>query len=101
GGAGQQCPPLACHARIVPPGHPSAYDPSGESRLADRLVGTTRGAWNAVQVANTDCEIAVLGAGPYGLSAAAHLKAAGHDVRVIGRTMSFWREQMPAGMLLR
>jgi cation diffusion facilitator CzcD-associated flavoprotein CzcO len=50
---------------------------------------------------NTDCEIAVLGAGPYGLSAAAHLKAAGHDVRVIGRTMSFWREQMPVGMLLR
>jgi cation diffusion facilitator CzcD-associated flavoprotein CzcO len=50
---------------------------------------------------NTDCEIAVLGAGPYGLSVAAHLKAAGHDVRVIGRTMSFWREQMPIGMLLR
>ena len=50
---------------------------------------------------NTDCEIAVLGAGPYGLSVAAHLKAGGHDVRVIGRTMSFWREQMPIGMLLR
>jgi cation diffusion facilitator CzcD-associated flavoprotein CzcO len=49
----------------------------------------------------TDIEIAVLGAGPYGLSAAAHMKAAGRDVQVIGRTMSFWREQMPVGMLLR
>lgn len=47
------------------------------------------------------CEIAVVGAGPYGLSAAAHLHAAGRDVRVLGRTMSFWRERMPAGMLLR
>src|SRR5438445_11390678 len=48
-----------------------------------------------------DCGVAVLGAGPYGLSTAAHLTGAGADVRVIGRPMSFWREQMPAGMLLR
>jgi cation diffusion facilitator CzcD-associated flavoprotein CzcO len=43
----------------------------------------------------------VVGAGPYGLSAAAHLKGAGVDVHVVGRPMSFWREQMPVGMLLR
>src|SRR5439155_359855 len=48
-----------------------------------------------------DCGVAVLGAGPYGLSTAAHLTGAGADVRVVGRPMSFWREQMPAGMLLR
>jgi cation diffusion facilitator CzcD-associated flavoprotein CzcO len=43
----------------------------------------------------------VVGAGPYGLAAAAHLQAAGVQTRVLGRPMSFWREQMPVGMLLR
>ena len=48
------------------------------------------------------CDVAIIGAGPYGLSAAAHLIGAdGLDVRVHGRPMSFWAEQMPAGMLLR
>jgi cation diffusion facilitator CzcD-associated flavoprotein CzcO len=48
-----------------------------------------------------DCEIAVVGAGPYGLAAAAHLRAAGRDVRVLGEPMAFWERQMPAGMKLR
>src|SRR3954470_3078084 len=43
----------------------------------------------------------VVGAGPYGLAAAAHLRGAGVDVHVLGRPMSFWSEQMPVGMLLR
>jgi hypothetical protein len=49
----------------------------------------------------SDCEVAVIGAGPYGLSAGAHLKATGRDVRVFGRPMEFWADKMPAGMLLR
>jgi cation diffusion facilitator CzcD-associated flavoprotein CzcO len=48
-----------------------------------------------------DCEAVVLGAGPYGLSAASHLKATGVDVRVFGKPMDFWADKMPAGMLLR
>lgn len=48
-----------------------------------------------------DCEVAVIGAGPYGLSAAAHLKAAGVEVRIFGKPMDFWAAKMPAGMLLR
>jgi Pyridine nucleotide-disulphide oxidoreductase len=48
-----------------------------------------------------DCEVVVIGAGPYGLSSASHLKAAGYDVRVFGKAMQFWAEDMPAGMLLR
>lgn len=44
--------------------------------------------------------IAVLGAGPHGLAAAAHLRRAGAEVRIFGDPMSFWRT-MPAGMLLR
>ncbi len=49
----------------------------------------------------TDCEVAVVGAGPYGLSAAAHLTANGMDVRVFGKPLEFWAKKMPAGMLLR
>ncbi len=48
-----------------------------------------------------DCEVAVVGAGPYGLGAAAHLKAAHVDIRVFGNPMSFWREHMPGGMNIR
>ena len=48
-----------------------------------------------------DCEVAVVGAGPYGLSLGAHLNSAGIETRVFGRPMSFWRENMPKGMKLR
>jgi FAD-dependent urate hydroxylase len=48
------------------------------------------------------CDVAVLGAGPYGLSAAAHLRESKlMDLRLIGEPMSFWERHMPAGMLLR
>jgi hypothetical protein len=47
------------------------------------------------------CHVAVVGAGPYGLSVTAHLRAAGIDVRTLGRPMEFWERQMPEGMLLR
>lgn len=45
--------------------------------------------------------VAILGSGPYGLSAAAHLRAAGIDTRIFGEAMSFWERQMPCGMCLR
>src|SRR5215467_7295108 len=48
------------------------------------------------------CDVAILGAGPYGLSAAAHLRLAdGLEIRVFGEPMSFWDRHMPVGMLLR
>jgi FAD-dependent urate hydroxylase len=47
-------------------------------------------------------DVVILGAGPYGLSAAAHLKTIpGLRARIFGEAMSFWQENMPAGMLLR
>jgi len=46
-------------------------------------------------------DVAIIGAGPYGLSAAAHLKAKGLDTRVFGQPMEFWANKMPEGMLLR
>jgi cation diffusion facilitator CzcD-associated flavoprotein CzcO len=51
--------------------------------------------------ASRACDVVVVGAGPYGLSIAAHLRAAGVDARVFGEPMSFWERQMPAGMCLR
>ncbi len=48
------------------------------------------------------CDVAILGAGPYGLSAAAHLvQLKGLDVRLFGEPMSFWEQHMPKQMLLR
>jgi cation diffusion facilitator CzcD-associated flavoprotein CzcO len=48
-----------------------------------------------------DCEVIVIGAGPYGLAAAAHLGACGVATRVFGEPMSFWQHNMPQGMKLR
>jgi cation diffusion facilitator CzcD-associated flavoprotein CzcO len=45
--------------------------------------------------------VAVIGAGPFGLSTAAHLRARGIPVRVFGEPMVSWRDHMPEGMLLK
>src|SRR5207302_8722277 len=48
------------------------------------------------------CDVAIVGAGPYGLSAAAHLASVkGLEVRLFGETMSIWERHMPEAMLLR
>ncbi|GLF94354.1 NAD(P)-binding domain-containing protein [Streptomyces yaizuensis] len=46
-------------------------------------------------------DLAVIGAGPYGLSIAAHAAAAGLSLKVFGRTMASWRDHMPEGMFLK
>ncbi len=43
----------------------------------------------------------VIGAGPYGLSTAAHLQRLAIPVRVFGEPMDTWRHRMPAGMFLK
>src|SRR5580704_4814025 len=50
---------------------------------------------------NAPVEVAIVGAGPYGLSLAAHLGGAGIQTRVFGRPMDSWRRHMPEGMLLK
>ncbi|MGW3152587.1 NAD(P)-binding domain-containing protein [Streptomyces sp. NPDC001177] len=45
--------------------------------------------------------VLVVGAGPFGLSAAALARDYGIDAQVVGRPMGFWHEHMPDGMLLR
>jgi hypothetical protein len=52
-------------------------------------------------VGASQCDVAVIGAGPYGLSVGAHLKAKGVGARVFGEPMEFWAKKMPEGMLLR
>jgi FAD-dependent urate hydroxylase len=46
-------------------------------------------------------ENAIVGAGPYGLSIAAHLRAEGVESLVIGQPMASWRNNMPSGMILK
>jgi FAD-dependent urate hydroxylase len=46
-------------------------------------------------------DVAIIGAGPYGLSVAAHLGARGVARRVFGQPMQAWTEKMPRGMYLK
>ena len=55
----------------------------------------------AQSIESNSCDTIVIGAGPFGLAAAAHLKAQGVATRVFGEPMSFWRQNMPKGMKLR
>src|SRR5437660_9471446 len=43
----------------------------------------------------------IVGAGPYGLSIAAHLRYHGISFRIFGRPMDSWRAHMPKGMMLK
>src|SRR5579872_1610190 len=43
----------------------------------------------------------IIGAGPYGLSVAAHLRQQGISFRIFGRPMDSWTSHMPKGMMLK
>jgi thioredoxin reductase len=46
-------------------------------------------------------DVAIIGAGPYGLSLAAHLAGQGVDFRIFGSPMHTWQTSMPEGMVLK
>ncbi|MFD1706214.1 NAD(P)-binding domain-containing protein [Siminovitchia sediminis] len=46
-------------------------------------------------------DLAIIGAGPYGLSIAAHAKEAGLNYKVFGYPMDFWKTKMPPEMFIR
>jgi thioredoxin reductase len=48
-----------------------------------------------------DVDVGIVGAGPYGLSLAAHLREAGVSFRQFGLLMNPWRTAMPQGMFLK
>jgi thioredoxin reductase len=52
-----------------------------------------------VEVKEDDTTV-VIGAGPYGLSVASHLKAQGVQTRVFGKTLELWKK-MPPGLCLK
>ena len=43
----------------------------------------------------------VIGAGPYGIATTAYAKCLGIAVTVVGKTLDFWKTNMPRGMFLR
>src|SRR5258708_6906350 len=49
----------------------------------------------------TTVDIAIIGAGPYGLSLAAHLRDGKRSVRIFGSPMHSWSHHMPRGMHLK
>jgi cation diffusion facilitator CzcD-associated flavoprotein CzcO len=49
----------------------------------------------------TAFDTVIVGAGPYGLAAAAHLRAMGRGVRAFGTPLHFWQTQTPVDMALR
>ena len=46
-------------------------------------------------------ETVIVGAGPYGLSIAAHFRSRGIPFRIFGRPMDSWLAHMPKGMMLK
>ncbi len=69
-------------ARVAHPGNHEMQYTGGES-----MNGTT--------------DVAIVGAGPYGLSVAAHLRRSGLSIRQFGLPMHLWRACMPRGMFLK
>jgi thioredoxin reductase len=49
----------------------------------------------------TMIETVIVGAGPYGLSIAAHFRSRGIAFRIFGRPMDSWLKHMPKGMMLK
>ena len=47
------------------------------------------------------CEVAIIGAGPYGISLAAQLGTRGIDYRIFGKPMDTWSAHMPKNMTLK
>lgn len=50
---------------------------------------------------SADTAVVVVGAGPYGLSVAAHLRSIGIEHRIFGSPMQGWISGMPEGMFLK
>lgn len=81
--------------------HGPSKTPAGRIRAGSSEPSAARARGHAVAATASTLPVAIIGAGPYGLAIGAHLRDAGVVVRQFGRTMSYWREQMPDGMLLR
>ena len=74
-------------------------------RQSKVIIGETKPSWKPDDYGEPDMisstEVAIIGAGPYGLSLAAHLRSAAIPFRIFGSPMESWRKHMPKGMLLK
>jgi thioredoxin reductase len=70
------------------------------NQMASAGISIKRRYWWEVQL-KTRVDVAIIGAGPYGLSIAAHLSAVDVEHRVFGVPMESWQAHMPPGMYLK
>lgn len=70
-------------------------------RIRIRTLGLDLQGTGQEKTVNSTTDVAIVGAGPYGLSIAAHLGSLGIAHQIFGKPMETWRERMPAGMLLK
>ncbi len=68
-------------------------------RVSSRVTGSPAPTANGRVGLDTD--VAVIGAGPYGLSISAHLSDRGVRHEIFGEPMDTWSAHMPAGMCLK
>ncbi|MGA7538996.1 MAG: NAD(P)-binding domain-containing protein [Steroidobacteraceae bacterium] len=68
-------------------------------RRAGRIMSPTLG--RARKADSMDLDTAIIGAGPYGLSIAAHLRARKVPFQMFGTPLESWRCFMPEGMMLK
>lgn len=69
-------------------------------RLAARLPSPTS-YLSTRRLPENMLDTAIIGAGPYGLSVAAHCRHRGVEFRLFGRPMDSWMSHMPKGMKLK
>ncbi|HWG08897.1 MAG TPA: NAD(P)-binding domain-containing protein [Solirubrobacteraceae bacterium] len=81
------------------------HDPGPSLRVGAEMVrGLPRRLRRRIRTVGSrglDTEVAILGAGPYGLSLAAHLDHRGVSHEVFGEPMAGWERYMPEGMFLK
>jgi FAD-dependent urate hydroxylase len=68
--------------------------------VADRFTHASRRQEEGAPGMTVDLEVAVIGAGPHGLSATVHMRRANVHAHLFGKPMSLWK-RMPDGMKLR
>jgi thioredoxin reductase len=87
-------------ARLWSAGGARARSPFVVMRTGHGKRQLAANGWGDMRMA-TDMDVAVIGAGPYGLSLAAHLAERGLRFRIFGRPMHSWRANMPPNMRLK
>jgi thioredoxin reductase len=68
---------------------------------AQPMSGAENGRPHRSEPIDSTTEVAIIGAGPYGLSIAAQLRECGVPFRIFGVAMETWRTHMPVGMRLK